>query len=227
MLNPKENEYILDPACGSGGFLLHTMYFVWENFLKSKEGQKSYATKYLFGFDFDDNMRRISQALMLMAGDGKHHIFKKNSLDAREWQDAESMDAKVQLKNLLQKSDKYQEDRENEITCRYLNFDLLMTNPPFAGENKNDSGLLRQYDLAKKNGELRNNVERHILFIERSLDAVKPGGRLAIVLPQGVFNNTNMEYIREWIFDKARILAVVGLHGKELRPDARATIGSA
>ena len=92
-----------------------------------------------------------------------------------------------------------------------------MTNPPFAGENP-EQGLLRQYELAKKDGKLRNNVERHILFIERSLDAVRPGGRLAIVLPQGVLNNTNMEYIREWIFGKARTLAVVGLHGNTFKP---------
>jgi len=92
-----------------------------------------------------------------------------------------------------------------------------MTNPPFAGENP-ESGLLRQYELAKKDGKLKSNVERHILFIERSLDAIRPGGRLAIVLPQGVLNNTNMEYIREWLFEKARILAVVGLHGNTFKP---------
>ena len=61
-------------------------------------------------------------------------------------------------------------------------------------------------------------MERHILFIERALEFVKPEGRVAIVLPQGVFNNTNMEYIREWLFDKARILAVVGLHGNTFKP---------
>ena len=47
---------------------------------------------------------------------------------------------------------------------------------------------------------------------------VRPGGRIAIVLPQGVFNNTNMSYIRNWLFDKARVLAVVGLHGNKFKP---------
>ena len=93
-----------------------------------------------------------------------------------------------------------------------------MTNPPFAGDNP-EIGLLRQYELARKDGgKLRNNVDRHILFIERTLDMIRPGGRLAIVLPQGVLNNTNMEYIREWLFNKARILAVVGLHGNTFKP---------
>ncbi len=217
MLNPKAEECIIDPACGSGGFILHTMYHVWDQYLKTEAARKAYAGRYLFGIDFDDNMRRISQALMLIAGDGKHHIFKRNSLDAREWQGAESEDARVALRPLLAHTDNMQDEKQNQLSYRYLNFDILMTNPPFAGENP-DQGLLRQYELAKKDGHLRNNVERHILFIERSLDAVRPGGRLAIVLPQGVFNNTNMEYIREWLFNKARILAVVGLHGNTFKP---------
>lgn len=217
MLNPKENEFIIDPACGSGGFLLHTMYYVW-NKLKTEAAKKEYAGKYLFGLDFDDNMRRVSQALMLIAGDGRHHIFKRDSLDAREWQGVESEGARVALKPLLTKLGSPSDARENQLTYRYLSFDLLMTNPPFAGENP-EQGLLRQYELARRGGgNLRNNVERHILFTERSLDAIRPGGRLAIVLPQGVLNNTNMEYIREYLFEKARVLAVVGLHGNTFKP---------
>jgi type I restriction enzyme M protein len=217
MLNPKENEYIIDPACGSGGFILHTMYHIWDNILKTEASKKSYAAKYLFGLDFDDNMRRISQALMLIAGDGRHHIFKRNSLDARDWQGSESEEARVALKPLLAKFYSSADEKQNQATYRFFNFDLLLTNPPFAGENP-DSGLLRQYDLAKKDGKLKNNVERHILFIEGVIDMVKSGGRMAIVLPQGVLNNTNMEYVREYLFDKARILAVVGLHGNTFKP---------
>lgn len=221
MMNPKDDEYVIDPACGSGGFLLHTMYYIWDNFLKTESAKKDYAAKFIFGIDFDDNMRRISQALMLIAGDGRHHIFKRNALDARDWQGQESEDARVALKPLLAKVGNLADAKENQLTYRHLNFDILMTNPPFAGENP-EQGILRQYDLAKKNGKLKNNVERHILFIERSLDAIRPGGRLAIVLPQGVLNNTNMEYIREYLFSRARILAVVGLHGNTFKLPAPA-----
>jgi type I restriction enzyme M protein len=218
MLNPKEDEYIIDPACGSGGFILHTMYHIWENCLKTDAARKNYAAKYLFGIDFDDNMRRISQSLMLIAGDGRHHIFKRDSLDARDWQRPTSEEARVALKPLLTKLENLSDQKENQLTYRHLNFDILLTNPPFAGENP-EQGLLRQYDLARKDGgKLRNNVERHILFIERSLDVLRPGGRMAIVLPQGVLNNTNMQYVREFLFDKARILAVVGLHGNTFKP---------
>ncbi|KKQ32529.1 MAG: Type I Restriction Enzyme [Candidatus Nomurabacteria bacterium GW2011_GWA1_37_20] len=218
MLNPKEKEYIIDPACGSGGFMLHTMYHVWDNYLKTDAARKDYAGKYLYGIDFDDNMRRISQALMLIAGDGKHHIFKRDSLDSREWTGEEAEDARVSLKPLLHHFENTESDKENKLTYRHLDFDLVLTNPPFAGENP-ESGLLRQYELARKEGgKLKNNVERHILFIERALDMLRPGGRMAIVLPQGVLNNTNMEYVREYLFDKARILAVVGLHGNTFKP---------
>lgn len=216
MLNPKDDEFVIDPACGSGGFLLHAMYHVWET-LPTDIAKKEYASKYLFGIDFDDNMRRISQALMLIAGDGKHHILKRDSLDGREWTGEAAEEARVALRSLLTHSDNDEADKENRLAYRHLNFDLLLTNPPFAGENP-ESGILRQYDLAKKDGKLKSNVERHILFIERSLDAIRQGGRLAIVLPQGVLNNTNMRYVREWLFDKARILAVVGLHGNTFKP---------
>jgi type I restriction enzyme M protein len=217
MFDPKADEYVIDPAAGSGGFLLHSMYHVWDKYLKSDQAKKDYAAKYIYGVDFDDNMRRISQALMLIAGDGKHHIFKRNSLDARDWQGSSAVEARAELKPLLADFDNPSDRRENEKTYRYLNFDVVLTNPPFAGENP-DQGVLRQYDLAKKDGKLKNNVERHILFVERALDMLKPGGRMAIVLPQGVFNNTTMEYIREWLFDKAKILAVVGLHENTFKP---------
>lgn len=218
MLNPQKDEYIIDPACGSGGFLLHTMYWVWDNDLKSVSfsAKQKYANRYLYGIDFDDNMRRISQALMLIAGDGRHNIFKRNALDGRDWIGEQAEEARTQLKSLLAR-----QDEENRKTYRYLNFDLLMTNPPFAGEIT-DSGLLRQYDFAKKNGKLKQKVERHLLFIERSLDALHPGGKMAIVLPQGIFNNTNMEWLRLWLFEKARILAVVGLEGNTFKLPAPA-----
>lgn len=218
MLNPMEDEYIIDPACGSGGFLLHTMYWVWDNGLGSatEKAKQNYANRYLYGIDFDDNMRRISQALMLIAGDGRHNIFKRNALDGRDWIGEQAEEARTHLKSLLAR-----QDEENRRTYRYLYFDLLMTNPPFAGEIT-DSGLLRQYEFAKKNGKLKQKVERHLLFIERSLDALRPGGRMAIVLPQGIFNNTNMEWLRLWLFEKARILAVVGLEGNTFKLPAPA-----
>ena len=220
MLDPKQNEYVVDPAAGSGGFLINTMYWVRDNHLNSSdESMNDYAKEYIWGIDFAEEISKVSRALMLIAGDGRSHMFKLNSLDPREWrgEDQESLEARSQFQKRLLSLDNPSDNDENRITFRYLNFDVLLTNPPFAGEIK-DNGILRQYFFGKKKGKLVNKVERHILFIERTLDMIRSGGRLAIVLPQGVFNNTNMEYVREYLFDKARILAVVGLHGNTFKP---------
>jgi len=222
MLNPTKDEYIIDPASGSGGFLIHAMQWVWDHELAdaSRETKINFAANHVYGIDFDDKPVKISRALMLIAGDGKSHIFKLNSLNPKEWQgeEGEKERARYELKQRLYKFDDYTKDADNERNFRYFNFDLLLTNPPFAGEII-DRSLLTEYELAKNDkGKLRNKMERHILFIERALNLIKPGGRMAIVLPQGVLNNTNMQYIRQFLFDKARILAVVGLDVNTFKP---------
>lgn len=222
MLNPKQNEYVVDPASGSGGFLIHAMKWVWDNHMQtlSRDTKIEYARRYIYGIDFDDKPVKISRALMLIAGDGKSHIFKLNSLNPKEWQgdETEKEKARSELRERLYRFNNYDKDKDNEDNFRKFSFDVLLTNPPFAGEII-ERTLLNNYELAKNDkGKLRNKMERHILFIERALNLVKPGGRMAIVLPQGVLNNTNMQYIREWVFDKARILAVVGLNVNTFKP---------
>jgi type I restriction enzyme M protein len=101
---------------------------------------------------------------------------------------------------------------------REFQFDILMANPPFAGDIK-EPRMIARYDLAKKpNGKWETKVGRDILFIERNLDFLKPGGRMAIVLPQGRFNNSSDKNIRDFIAERCRILAVVGLHGNTFKP---------
>jgi len=221
MLNPHNKEYVVDPAAGSGGFLIHTMQWVWNNDLKDAphEKQVDYARRYLYGIDFDDKPVKIARALMLIAGDGRSHIFKLNSLNPQEWQgsDSEKEKARAELRERLLQTGDYEKDRENERIFRDFDFDILLTNPPFAGEIR-EQLLLRNYDLAKKKGEIAKKAERDLLFIERALQLIKPGGRLAIVLPQGKLNNTNMEYVRQWLMEKAKILAVVGLNANIFKP---------
>mgnify|MGYP001302896964 FL=1 len=221
MLNPHNKEYVVDPAAGSGGFLIHTMQWVWNNDLKDAphEKQVDYARRYLYGIDFDDKPVKIARALMLIAGDGRSHIFKLNSLNPQEWQgsDSEKEKARAELRERLLQTGDYEKDRENERIFRDFDFDILLTNPPFAGEIR-EQLLLRNYDLAKKKGEIAKKAERDLLFIERALQLIKPGGRLAIVLPQGKLNNTNMEYVRQWLMEKAKILAVVGLNANTFKP---------
>lgn len=222
MLDPKPNEYVIDPAAGSGGFLINAMYSVKDKHLNgSEEAMREYAKENIWGIDFADEISKTSRALMLVAGDGRAHLFKLNSLDPREWQgeEAQLLDARSKLQTKLLDLGNSADNAENKKTFHYMNFDVLLTNPPFAGEIK-DQGLLRQYFFGRKKGKLVNNVERHILFIERTLDMLRPGGRMAIVLPQGILNNTQAEYIRDYLLEKARILAVVGLHANTFRPHA-------
>ena len=103
-----------------------------------------------------------------------------------------------------------------------LKFDVILANPPFAGEMK-DRKMLVHYDLARPALKRAGNdkapkEERDVLFIERILKMLRPGGRAAIVLPQGKFNNSSLAFIREWILKKARLLAVVGLHPNTFKP---------
>jgi len=226
MLNSKPDEYVIDTACGSGGFLLESMRWVWSTHLdKDTENKKiEYAKKYIYGIDFEEMMHKISRALMTIAGDGSSNIFRLNSLDPSSWveETEEKLDARKKLKRLLKQFPDYRENEENQKTFKYFNFDVLLTNPPFAGEI-HDPLLIQQYELTKnKKGKYPDKTERDLLFIERNLNFIKPGGRMAIVLPQGKLNNTNTEHIRLWLIEKARILAVVGLDNNTFKLPAPA-----
>jgi len=213
MLNPAVGEYVLDPASGSGGFLVHTMFQVWKN-IKNEKDRIKYSGEYLYGIDFDEKAQKVSKAIMLIAGDGSSNVFRLNSLEPWTWKGEIGYDA---LRKFLLPIKDYEQNKENQNALKYLKFDLILTNPPFAGDI-DEKEILRFYDIAKKNKKIVNKLGRHILFLERCIHFLKPGGRMAIVLPQGVLNNTNMEYIREFLFDKARILAVVGLDINTFKP---------
>lgn len=219
MLHPKVDEYVIDTASGSCGFTVHAIFHVWGNEFTA-EGplqpwQREYASQNVYGVDFDGRSVKIAKALNLIAGDGRTHVYRANTLDPRDWPE----DVRVGLRDHLWKFPKdATQDEFNQKNFRFFDFDVLMTNPPFAGDIK-DSRILHQFDLAKKGkGKWQSKAGRDILFIERNLEFLRPGGRMCIVLPQGRFNNTTDEYIRRFITAKARILAVVGLHGNTFKP---------
>jgi type I restriction enzyme M protein len=221
MLNPKANEFVIDPACGSAGFLLHSVMWVAGGAITGKElptPAKNFAQNDIYGIDFAKEAVKIAKAINLIVGDGKAHIYggsaHGNSLNPLIWDE----DIKAGLKpRLLRFPNDTVKDRENQNKFLYFDFDILMTNPPFAGTIK-ERDILRLYNLTEKNGTLVEKIGRHILFLERSLQFIRPGGRMAIILPQGLLNNANTEYIRRFIIDEARILAVVGLHGNTFKP---------
>lgn len=218
MLNPTVDEYIIDTAAGSCGFTVHTIFHVWGSEFTAHGPQKwqsDYASQNVYGIDFDARSVKIAKAINLIAGDGRTNVYKANSLDPRTWPD----NVRVGLQDRLRRfpHDQAMEDF-NKAAYRYFDFDVLMTNPPFAGDIK-DSRILHQFELARKGkGKWQNSVGRDILFIERNLEFLKPGGRMCIVLPQGRFNNSTDEYIRQFISEQARILAVVSLDGNTFKP---------
>lgn len=205
MLNPKPNELALDPACGPCGFMIHALNWVTDEYIKPKhenwkERKRQYASSKLFAIDFDPRLAKVAKAMMLIAGDGRTNVYRANSLDPRDWK-----------------------GRPDGLAGAILDgkFDVLMTNPPFAG-NITQPEVLGGYDLAYKGDpathKRSSKMTRDVLFIERCLRFLKPGGRMAIVLPQGNLNNTNAEYIRRWAMDRAWILAVVGLQVNTFKP---------
>ena len=218
MLNPKDDEFMIDTAAGSCGFTVHSIFYVCGNQFTAEKWERwqiEYAAHNVFGIDFDARSVKIAKALNLIAGDGRTNVYRANTLDSRHWPE----DIRVALRPFLQRfPDDRGRDDFNHKNFRYFNFDILMTNPPFAGDIE-DARILHQFELArKKSGKWHSKLGRDILFIERNLEFLKPGGRMCIVLPQGRYNNTSDKYIREFIADKARILAVVGLHPNTFKP---------
>ncbi|MBI5883358.1 MAG: N-6 DNA methylase [Elusimicrobia bacterium] len=217
MLNPTIEESLIDTAGGSCGFTVHGIFHVWGNEFAAegpKKWQADYAAEKVFAIDFDPRSIKIAKALNLIAGDGRSNVYCANTLDPRKWPE----EIKVGLRNHLAVFPEGERERWNRENYRYFDFDVLMTNPPFAGDIK-DSQILHQFDLAQKSkGKWQSKVGRDILFIERNLEFLKPGGRMAIVLPQGRLNNAGDKTIRDYVAEHARIHAVVGLHGNTFKP---------
>ncbi|MGI9461745.1 MAG: N-6 DNA methylase [Alphaproteobacteria bacterium] len=230
MLNPTAKETMIDSASGSCGFPIHSIFHVWEK-LKNERGDKDvslyssdvkkppyvdYVQKNVFAIDFDDKVVRVARTLNLIAGDGESNVLFLNTLDYEKWDEKIKEESWQEIYiNAWNKFKKFRVDSDSN--CNF-NFDILMANPPFAGEIK-ESRILAKYELGKTNkGMPEKKVGRDILFIERNLQLIKDGGRMAIVLPQGRFNNSSNKYIRDYIADRCRILAVVGLHGNVFKP---------
>ena len=234
MLNPTQNEKMIDTAAGSCGFPMHTIFHVWQRmnpkafnlFTTNKRSQPelAYVQNNVFGIDFSEKSVRVGRMLNIIAGDGHTNVIELNTLDYRNWQKDYLNDKKWNDKyhdgfRLLENMEyKGSRGKKKYEPYKFFDFDVLMANPPFAGDLDNQEQL-DQYELSRNaKGKKQNKVGRDILFIERNLDFLKPGGRMAIVLPQGRFNNSSDKYIREYILKQCRLLAVVGLHGNVFKP---------
>lgn len=230
MLNPKSDETMIDPASGSCGFPVHTIFYVWKQILKEKGIEQShlftsqekpaectdYVNSNVFAIDFDEKAVRVARTLNLIAGDGQTNVLHLNTLDYERWENTTKTEDWTDTYNEGWK--KLKKLRTTKNSNYSFEFDILMANPPFAGDIK-ESRIIAKYELGKNaKGKYQSKVGRDILFIERNLNFLKPGGRMAIVLPQGRFNNSSDKYIRDFITEHCRVLAVVGLHGNVFKP---------
>lgn len=205
IMEPHASETIVDPACGSGGFLMHALQVVQRR--NPGLDPRTYSSAHLWGFDFDPRAVQVAKALMLVAGDGASNIYRLNSLLSQRAAESSLLpdhypDASLTI-----------EDVVRSRTRKFVGFDVVLTNPPFAGEVREEH-LLDAYSLRRPRG--RN--ERDVLFLERCLDLLRPGGRLAIVLPHNKFGAKGFAYVREWLLPRAQVVAVVGLHRSTFQP---------
>lgn len=230
MMNPQEQETLIDTASGSCGFPVHAIFHVWKQIMK-EEGLpishlfttekkpprcEDYVRSKVFGIDFDEKSVRVGRTLNLIAGDGETNVLHLNTLDFEMWdeytKDEDWQDTYSEGWKRLRKL------RSHSKSDKDFEFDVLLANPPFAGDIK-ETRIIHRYELGKKaTGKYQAKVGRDILFIERNLDFLKAGGRMAVVLPQGRFNNSSDKEIRNFIAERCRILAVVGLHGNVFKP---------
>ncbi|MHA1994790.1 MAG: N-6 DNA methylase [Candidatus Hodarchaeales archaeon] len=186
ILNPLESELVIDPACGAGGFLTSTMSL-----------NKEINNHNLYGIDKDEFLVKISKLHLALLNYSNAKIFCENSLETPEnWSNRTQAHIKLKM------------------------FDVVLTNPPFGAKiSITEQAILDKYELGHKwnstddlwikNSQLRERQPPQILFIERSLQLLKPGGRMAIVLPEGIFGNTSDRYIISYLLENYTILAVI------------------
>jgi type I restriction enzyme M protein len=177
MLNPKRGEYMIDTASGSCGFPVHTIFKLTGHLFTNAEipdEERQHVLK-VFGIDFDEKSVRVARTLNLIAGDGETNVLHLNTLDFERWGDKTERDPKW-IKTYGKGFERLEKLRREQDGNKNFDFDIVMANPPFAGDIK-ESRILHQYELGfKSNGKAQSKVGRDILFIERNLSFLKPGG---------------------------------------------------
>jgi len=224
VINPRPGETVIDPACGSGGFLVVALEHVWkqlEDEGKSKgwsdtvieRRRRETASKCFRGIDKDSFLTKVTKAYMAIIGDGRGGIFCEDGLDEpTHWRaDAQS-------------------------TVKLGTFDIVITNPPFGSKIKvKGAHKLGQYDFARKwkppgkanadwelKGELLTEQSPQVLFIERCIQLLKPGGRLGIVLPESIFGMPVYGFVVKHLYEKYRLRGFVSLPEEIFQPSTHA-----
>lgn len=204
MMKPEQDWDVLDPSCGSGGFLLHALDYMRKQardyFDKDSQPVEyfnywhDFAAKHLYGIEINDEIARVAKMNMIVHDDGHTNVISHDALES---------------------IDKMHDHNRGFTENR---FDLILTNPPFGSTiNLAEKPYLSSYELGnntdtKGKQKSRKNQSSEVLFIERIWQFLKPGtGKAAIVLPDGILTNSSMQYVRDFILEKFQLLAVVSL----------------
>ncbi len=208
-LNPDLDSLVIDPACGHGGFLLEIKDLLWEKLEQEENStieRKKEIISQLYGIDKDAFLVKICKLYLEILSGGKSNIVCEDSLDPRSFRS---------LAQELVENDK---------------FDFVFTNPPFGAKIPIEAKkILELYELGHKWNTIdAGRWERtlrlvkkkapQILFIERCVQLLRNGGKLGIVLPEGIFGNVSDGNIWEFLKSKGKILAVVSLSQNTFQP---------
>ena len=208
----KKDYKVLDTSCGSGGFLLHALKKVREeaedisNPVTRHKYWHDFAEKNLYGIEINEQISRVAKMNMIIHDDGHTNVITNDGLK-------NNRSIEIENRNFYFKDD---------------SFDLIMTNPPFGSTVKADEvSYYKEYELFEKNlgfteqkdriaddnnkNKWRISQSTEILFLERCHKYLKENGYLAIVIPDGILTNSTSQYVRDWLVEKFRIIAVVSL----------------
>lgn len=187
VIAPGPDERILDPACGTGGFLVEAHAY------RQGRAGSARASGALVGIDKDRDLTRLALALAQIAAPDRIAITHLNALDPVAW----------------------------DAHLAGMQFDVILTNPPFGARiGIREPEILKHYDLAhhwvpSRGGPWRmsptvaGSQDPQTLFLELCVRRLKPGGRLGIVLPEGVFGNRRQGYVWDWLRGQGRITALL------------------
>jgi type I restriction enzyme M protein len=197
---------ILDPACGTAGFLRAALLQIKDIIARQVAGKygkrktpaerevsdrlRRLCDRNIFGIDKLGELVRAAQMNLAMHGDGSTNIYPANSLlPPGEWND----DVRGHFKLGA--------------------FDVVFTNPPFGSKLPiDDPHVLDQFELASVEAKVRrSSMPPEQIFVERCLDFLKPGGRMAIVLPDSILSNPGLAFIRRWLLLRAYVIASIDL----------------
>ena len=197
LVEPAIGERVIDPSCGSGGFLIRVYDVVNEKILSSEFAKrekdrllKELANKSLVGIDWEQRAARTCKMNMILHGDGHAGVYQANALDIDE----------VAMK-VTERQRFYPEAPEVEDSS----FDTVLTNPPFGAQDRVPH-ILQHYDLGKGNSQ-----KREVLLLERQIRLLRPGGKLFVVLPEGILSNKRDRFIRKYILENCNVKAIIRL----------------